>query len=173
MNQSNRPRVQFITSSGTIIVELYPDKAPLTVENFLTYIHDHFYDNTVFHRVIASFIIQGGGFETGMIQKATRAPIRNEAKHALLNARGTIAMARLPDDPHSAAAQFFINVRDNDDVLDFSEETPEGWGYCAFGKVIDGMPVVERITSVVNSTIGQHRNVPTREVVVEKAEMLS
>ncbi|MCS6997758.1 MAG: peptidylprolyl isomerase, partial [Casimicrobiaceae bacterium] len=140
------PRVELRTSLGAITIELYPDKAPRTVENFLRYVKEGFYDGTIFHRVIPKFMIQGGGFTPDFVQKPTRPPIRNEADNGLKNATGTIAMARTSD-PHSATAQFFINVADNRE-LDFRYPTQEGWGYCVFGRVVKGMEVVERIARV-------------------------
>lgn len=172
MSNDQKPTIRMITSYGPIVVELYPGKAPLSVENFLTYVEDGFYDNTLFHRIVDNFMIQGGGFEPGMIQKATRPPIRNESRHALLNARGTLAMARLPEDPHSGAAQFFINTRNND-VLDFTNETPDGWGYCAFGRVTEGMNVVDRIEGIVSATDGDHHDVPVQDVIIETLTLLS
>src|SRR5699024_1529069 len=123
--------------------QLFADKAPKTVENFLTYCREGFYDNTIFHRVINGFMIQGGGFESGMNQKTTKTPVENEANNGLANNRGTLAMARTSD-PHSATAQFFINVEDND-FLNYRSSTPDGWGYCVFGEVSEGMDVVDKI----------------------------
>jgi peptidyl-prolyl cis-trans isomerase B (cyclophilin B) len=157
------------TTYGPITVELFHDKAPLTVENFLRYMNDGFYKNTLFHRVIDDFIIQGGGFQAGMVQKTTRAPIKNEAENGVRNDRGTIAMARLPDDPHSATAQFFINTKDNP-FLDYKESTKDGWGYCVFGRVVEGMEIVERIQGVPTVTRGEHQNVPLRDVVIQSIE---
>lgn len=156
------------TSYGRITLRLERERLPVTVTNFLGYVDDGFYDNTLFHRVIDNFIIQGGGFEPGLIQKITRAPIANESSAGLSNKRGTIAMARLPDDPDSATAQFFINTRDND-ILDHSSTTTRARaGYCAFGEVVDGMEVVERIEGVSTTTVGEHRDVPAREIVIER-----
>lgn len=152
-------------------MELYDENVSHTVENFLGYVRDRFYDNTLFHRVVADFIVQGGGFEPGMVQKPTRWPIHNEARQALPNRRGTIAMARLPHDPHSAAAQFFINTRDNAG-LDHLNETPAGWGYCVFGEVIDGMGVVDQIEAVARTTRGKHHHVPTHDVVIRTVESI-
>jgi len=134
-------------------------------------VRDGFYNKTLFHRVVHDFVIQGGGFSSGMIQKTTRPPIVNEAKTGLRNARGTVALARLPDDPDTATAQFFINTRDNDS-LNFRSETPEGWGYCAFGKVIDGMEVVDQISGVVTVTREPHHNVPINDVEIRHAEIV-
>ena len=138
--------VKLHTNYGVITIELFADKAPVTVENFKQYVRDGHYDGTIFHRVISNFMIQGGGFEPGMQQKDTRDPIKNEADNGVANKIGTVAMARTPD-PHSASAQFFINVADND-FLNFSAPTMHGWGYAVFGKVTDGMDVVEKIKAV-------------------------
>ena len=155
------------TNHGDITLELYADKAPKTVENFLSYVQDGFYDNTIFHRVIDGFMIQGGGMTPDMEQKETKAPIENEANNGVANEAGTIAMART-NDPHSATAQFFINVKDND-FLNFSSESMNGWGYCAFGKVTEGMDVVEKIKNVKTGNYGYHQDVPVEAVIIEKA----
>lgn len=162
--------VKLHTNHGTITLELDADKAPVTVENFLGYAHAGHYDNTVFHRVIDGFMIQGGGFEPGMTQKPTREPIRNEADNGLRNTRGTIAMARTGD-PHSATAQFFINVADND-FLDFRAPDPQGWGYCVFGRVIDGLDVVDDIRGVDTGNKGFHQDVPKKDVIIERVEVI-
>jgi len=159
--------VKFKTNHGDITLELYADKAPKTVENFLSYVQDGFYDNTIFHRVIDGFMIQGGGMTPDMEQKETKAPIENEANNGVANEAGTIAMART-NDPHSATAQFFINVKDND-FLNFSSESMNGWGYCAFGKVTEGMDVVEKIKNVKTGNYGYHQDVPVEAVIIEKA----
>ena len=159
--------VTFKTNHGDITLELYADKAPKTVENFLSYVQDGFYDNTIFHRVIDGFMIQGGGMTPDMEQKETKAPIENEANNGVANEAGTIAMART-NDPHSATAQFFINVKDND-FLNFSSESMNGWGYCAFGKVTEGMDVVEKIKAVKTGNNGYHQDVPVEPVIIEKA----
>ena len=159
--------VKLETNMGTITLELYADKAPETVKNFLQYVRDGFYDGTVFHRVINNFMIQGGGFEPGMTQKATRDTIKNEANNGVSNEVGTVAMARTPD-PHSASAQFFINVKDNG-FLDFTSETPDGWGYCVFGKVVDGMDVVNEMKTVATTFKAGHQDVPAEDIIVEKA----
>lgn len=159
------PTVVFHTTHGNFSIEVDTDRAPVTAENFLRYVTDGFYNNTLIHRVIDNFIIQGGGFEPGMIQKTTRPPIKNEAEHALRNDRGTIAMARIPDDPDSAASQFFINTRDND-VLNYEGKYQPG--YCAFGQVLEGMEVIERIEGVVTRTVDGHHNTPMQEIVVER-----
>ena len=161
--------VKLNTNHGTIVLELDAAKAPNTVANFLEYAKDGFYNGTIFHRVINGFMIQGGGMETGMAEKQTRAPIQNEANNGLPNARGTIAMARTPD-PHSATAQFFINVADND-FLNFRAETPDGWGYCVFGKVTDGMDVVDKIKGVDTGNKGYHQDVPVEDVIIESVEV--
>jgi peptidyl-prolyl cis-trans isomerase B (cyclophilin B) len=160
--------VRLHTTLGTITIELDTDKAPATVANFLQYVTDGHFANTVFHRVIDGFMIQGGGFEPGMKQKPTRAPIRNEADNALRNENYTIAMARTSD-PHSATAQFFINVADNA-FLNHTEATSQGWGYCVFGRVTAGTDVVDRIRTVKTGTRGTHQDVPTEDVVIERAE---
>ena len=153
------------TNYGPITLELDNEHAPVTVANFLQYARDGHYDNTIFHRVINGFMIQGGGFEPGMKQKPTSAPIKNEANNGLKNTTGTIAMART-NDPQSATAQFFINVADND-FLNFKSETPHGWGYAVFGKVSDGMDTVNKIKAVKTGTSGFHQDVPKEDVVIQ------
>jgi peptidyl-prolyl cis-trans isomerase B (cyclophilin B) len=153
------------TNYGPITLELDNEHAPVTVANFLQYARDGHYDNTIFHRVINGFMIQGGGFEPGMKQKPTSAPIKNEANNGLKNTTGTIAMART-NDPQSATAQFFINVADND-FLNFKSETPQGWGYAVFGKVSDGMDTVNKIKAVKTGTSGFHQDVPKEDVVIQ------
>lgn len=160
--------IRLQTNYGVISIELDPSKAPKTVENFLSYVRAGHYNNTIFHRVINGFMIQGGGFEPGMQQKPTQAPIENEANNGLKNDAYTIAMARTSD-PHSATAQFFINVSKND-FLNHSAPTPQGWGYCVFGKVVDGKDVVDKIKSVSTTRQGMHQDVPETEVIIEKAE---
>ena len=155
------------TNHGDITLELFADKAPKTVENFLSYVKDGFYHGTIFHRVIDGFMIQGGGMTPDMEQKTTKDPIENEANNGVANAAGTIAMART-NDPHSATAQFFINVKDND-FLNFSSESMNGWGYCVFGKVTAGMDVVEKIKNVKTGNYGYHQDVPVEAVVIENA----
>ena len=162
--------IKMQTSMGDIEIELDAAKAPKTVENFLDYVKDGFYDGTIFHRVIDGFMIQGGGLEPGMKEKQTRAPIQNEADNGLPNERGTIAMART-NDPHSATAQFFINVADNA-FLNFRSQSMDGWGYCVFGKVINGMDVVDAIKGVATTTKGFHQDVPSDDVVIEKIEII-
>jgi peptidyl-prolyl cis-trans isomerase B (cyclophilin B) len=154
------------TSLGAITLELYPDKAPATVQNFLAYVAEGFYDNTIFHRVIPGFMIQGGGFEPGMKQKKTKAAIKNESSNGLLNKRGTIAMARTSD-PNSATSQFFINAKDNA-FLD-KANAQDGVGYCVFGKVTQGTDVVEKIEKVKTATRGGHGDVPVTDVVMQSA----
>ncbi|QBQ97778.1 peptidylprolyl isomerase [Paraburkholderia pallida] len=159
--------VELHTNHGVIKLELNAEKAPKTVANFLNYVKNGHYDGTVFHRVIDGFMIQGGGFDAGMKQKPTEAPIENEANNGLKNERGSIAMART-NDPHSASAQFFINVADND-FLNHSSPTPQGWGYAVFGKVVEGLDVVDKIKSVKTGSKGFHQDVPVDDVVIEKA----
>lgn len=165
-----QPQVELRTSMGRITLELYPDKAPQTVENFLQYVKNGFYDGTIFHRVIPNFMIQGGGFTPDFSQKKTRAPVRNEAGNGLKNTTGTIAMARTSD-PHSATAQFFINIADND-FLNFSAPTQQGHGYCVFGKVIKGMDVVDKIAGVATGPRPPHRDVPLQPVIIERAYVI-
>jgi len=162
--------VKLHTSLGTITLELDAAKAPLTVANFLQYVKEGHYDNTVFHRVIDGFMVQGGGFEPGMKQKPTRETIKNEADNGLKNAAYTVAMARTPD-PHSASSQFFINVANND-FLDFRAATPQEYGYCVFGKVVEGQDVVDRIRKVTTGNRGFHRDVPVEDVVIKSAEVV-
>ena len=164
---SENPVVLLETTSGDILVELYPDKAPETVANFLKYVDDGFYNNTIFHRVIPGFMIQGGGLTARMQQKDTSAPIKNEADNGLKNDRGTIAMARTMD-PHSATAQFFINLVDND-FLNFQAPSGNGWVYCVFGRVTEGMDVVDKIAKVKTTTVGMYQDVPSDLVVITGA----
>jgi peptidyl-prolyl cis-trans isomerase A (cyclophilin A) len=161
--EGKNPMVLISTSMGDIKVELYEDKAPVTVKNFLGYVNDKFYDGTTFHRVIPNFMIQGGGFDQSMKQKATKAPIKNEAANGLKNDAGTIAMARTSD-PDSATAQFFINVVNNDGL---NRPKPDGHGYAVFGKVVDGMDVVRKIEHVQTTTKGMYQNVPAEPVVIK------
>jgi peptidyl-prolyl cis-trans isomerase B (cyclophilin B) len=159
--------VVFETNKGTFSVELNAEKAPVTVANFINYINKGHYDGTIFHRVIPGFMVQGGGFEPGMNQKSSDDEIQNEANNGLSNVVGSLAMART-NEPHSASSQFFINVNDNN-FLDFKSETPQGWGYAVFGKVVDGMDVVEAIKGVETANNGHHQDVPVEDVVIEKA----
>jgi peptidyl-prolyl cis-trans isomerase A (cyclophilin A)/peptidyl-prolyl cis-trans isomerase B (cyclophilin B) len=165
------PQVEIKTSLGTVVIELYRDKAPLTVENFLQYVKDRHYEGTLFHRVIPGFMIQGGGYGPDFGEKPTRKPVRNEAGNGLRNEVGTIAMARTSD-PHTATAQFFINVADNE-FLNFRFPTQEGYGYTVFGKVVKGMDVVNRIVKVqTRPGPGGHQNVPVKPVVIESARLI-
>jgi cyclophilin family peptidyl-prolyl cis-trans isomerase len=164
------PRVELKTNRGSIVIELNQAKAPKTVANFLQYVKDGHYNGTVFHRVIDGFMIQGGGFDRDMREKSTRAPVENEAANGLKNDYGTIAMARTPN-PHSASAQFFINVKNND-FLNYREPTPQGYGYTVFGKVVAGMDIVDRIAKVPTGNAGPHQNVPREPVVIESAAIL-
>lgn len=166
-----RPRVKLTTRMGDIVLELDRTAAPKTVANFLAYVKDGHYDGTIFHRVIAGFMIQGGGFTADMQRKPTRAPIRNEADNGLTNRTGTIAMART-NDPHSASAQFFINVKDND-FLDHRAKSSKGWGYCVFGRVVGGMNVVRAIENVATTSRAGMRDVPGTPVVIEKAILVT
>lgn len=158
--------VKIHTNFGTIGLTMFADKAPVTVENFLSYAREGFYDNTIFHRIISGFMIQGGGFEPGLEQKPTKDPIKNEANNGLANNKGTVAMART-NEPHSATCQFFINLTDNS-FLNFRGESPDGWGYCVFAQVSEGMDVVEKIKSVKTGNAGFHQDVPLEDVVIEK-----
>jgi peptidyl-prolyl cis-trans isomerase B (cyclophilin B) len=162
--------IRMTTNHGLIELSLDAAKAPVSVQNFQEYVKSGFYDGTIFHRVINGFMIQGGGMEPGMKQKDTRAPIKNEADNGLKNERGTIAMART-NEPHSATAQFFINVVDNA-FLDYRASTPDGWGYCVFGRVTNGMDVVDAIRKVGTTTKGYHQNVPREDVIIEKVEIV-
>ncbi|MYL24122.1 peptidylprolyl isomerase [Halomonas alkaliantarctica] len=155
------------TNFGDITIALNHEKAPVTAANFEQYVRDGFYDNTLFHRVIDGFMVQGGGFDQDFNQKPTRDPIENEADNGLKNTKGTLAMARTQD-PHSATAQFFINVNDNS-FLDHSGKSVQGWGYAVFGEVVDGMDVVEKIKNVSTTRRGMHADVPTEDVVIERA----
>lgn len=162
--------VRVETNMGAIVLELDSEKAPVSVENFIEYAKSGHYDGTVFHRVIPGFMIQGGGFVPGMTQKDTREPIKNEADNGLKNNTGTIAMARTPD-PNSATSQFFINVKDND-FLNYRDPTPQGWGYAVFGKVVDGMDIVQSIEKVSTGQSGMHQDVPIEDVVIEKVTII-
>ncbi len=162
--------IKLHTNHGVITLNLFADKAPETVASFIQYVKDGHYDNTIFHRVISNFMIQGGGFDSNMKQKSTRETIKNEANNGLSNKLGTIAMARTME-PHSASAQFFINVKDND-FLDHSAPTTQGWGYTVFGEVVEGMDVVDAIKSVATTSKGGHQDVPRDDVIIEKAEIV-
>ena len=164
------PSVVFETSQGNFTVELYPEKAPKTVANFLQYVKDGFYENTIFHRVMNNFMIQGGGFERDMTEKNTRAPIINESNNGLLNEHGTIAMARTMD-PDSATAQFFVNLVDNQ-FLNYASPDPEQVGYCVFGKVTSGFEVVQKIGLVSTASVGRNENVPTRPIIIKSLKLL-
>lgn len=163
--EKKNPVVVMETSKGTIRIELYPSKAPMTVKNFLDYVDARQYDGTIFHRVIPGFMIQGGGFTPNMREKETRKAILNEAHNGLSNKRGTIAMARTGE-PHSATAQFYINVKDNPG-LDFRNKSEDGYGYCVFGKVIDGMDVVDSIKNVKTDSVGPFEDVPVQPVIIK------
>ena len=163
--------IKLHTSLGAITLELDAEHAPKTVENFLRYVKEGFYDGTIFHRVIAGFMIQGGGFSEGMEQKATHEPVENEAANGLKNAVYTIAMARTPN-PHSATAQFFINVADNG-FLNHTAPTPQGFGYCVFGRVVEGQDVVDKIGKVKTGNRAGHQDVPVDAVVIERAEEIA
>lgn len=163
-------QVKFSTTLGDFVLELDDVKAPLTVANFVQYVKDGHFDGTVFHRVISGFMVQGGGFLPGMTQKPTRETIQNEADNGLKNMAYSVAMARTPD-PHSASAQFFINVADND-FLNFQSKTSQGWGYAVFGNVAEGREVVDKIKSVKTGSRGFHQDVPVEDVLITKAEVL-
>jgi cyclophilin family peptidyl-prolyl cis-trans isomerase len=164
------PKVELKTTLGTMVIELYPENAPKTVENFVQYVKDGFYDGTIFHRVIPGFMAQGGGFTANLQQKPTRPAIRNEAGNGLRNATGTVAMARTAD-PHSATAQFFINVAEND-FLDFKSPDDKGYGYTVFGRVTTGMDVVQKMIQAPTASVGPHQNVPRQPIVIERARLL-
>ena len=162
--------VRLHTNHGVIAIELDSERAPDTTKNFLAYVESGFYSNTVFHRVIEGFMIQGGGFEPGMRQKPTRDSIKNEADNGLKNERYTIAMARTSE-PHSASSQFFINVKDND-FLNHTAPDAQGWGYCVFGKVVEGQDVIDKIKKVKTGKRGGHADVPVEDVIIERAEVV-
>lgn len=163
-------KVKMTTSLGAIVIELDNAKAPVSAANFAEYVKSGFYDGTIFHRVIPGFMAQGGGFDTSFNQKATNAPIKNEADNGLKNDRGTIAMART-NDPNSATAQFFINYKDNG-FLNHTSPTPNGWGYAVFGKVVEGMEVVDEMAKQPTGNRGMHQDVPKTDIVIEKAEIV-
>ncbi|HIE01411.1 MAG TPA: peptidyl-prolyl cis-trans isomerase [Thiotrichaceae bacterium] len=162
--------VKMQTNHGVIMIQLFTEQAPKTVDNFLNYVNSGFYDGTIFHRVIDGFMIQGGGMEPGMREKMTSPPIENEASNGLNNAVGTLAMARTSD-PHSASSQFFINIANNT-FLNHTAKTPQGWGYCVFGEVIEGMEFVNEIKKVATGNQGHHQDVPKDDVIIEKAEVV-
>ncbi len=164
------PSVEFETSQGSFVVELYPEKAPKTVANFLQYVKDGFYENTIFHRVISRFMIQGGGFERDLSEKNTRTPIVNESNNGLLNEVGTIAMARTAD-PDSATAQFFVNLADNQ-FLNFASANPEEIGYCVFGKVTSGLDVVQKIGVTPTTSVGRNSDVPIKPITIKSVKLL-
>ncbi len=168
---ASNPQVELKTTMGTIVIELFPENAPKTVENFLQYVKDGHYDGTIFHRVMPGFMAQGGGFTRRFEEKKTRQPIRNEAGNGLRNAIGTVAMARTRD-PHSATAQFFINVAEND-FLDFKLADEKGYGYCVFGRVTSGMDTVNKMVKVPTTTAGPHQNVPRQPIVIENARLIT
>lgn len=163
-------KVKMTTSMGVIEIEVDNAKAPISAANFIEYVKGGFYDGLIFHRVIPGFMVQGGGFEVGMTQKETRAAIENEADNGLKNDYGTLAMARTGD-PHSATAQFFINVKDNE-FLNFKGKNPQGWGYAVFGKVSSGIEIVEKIVAVETGSKGPYQDVPVEDVIIEKAEVV-
>jgi len=165
------PVVEMVTSLGKVKIELFAEQAPKTVENFLQYTKDRFYDGTVFHRVIPGFMVQGGGFTPDMKQKKTREAITNEAQNGLKNQKGTLAMARTPN-PHSATAQFFINVAEND-FLNFTGPTQRGFGYCVFGRVTQGLDIVDKIVTVPTGNRGGHQNVPLQPIVIQSMRIVS
>ena len=169
MNATQNPTVKIETSKGDIVLELYADKAPKTVENFLAYVKDGFFDGTIFHRVIPNFMIQGGGFTEDMQEKPNKDAIENEADNGLKNEVGTVAMARTSN-PHSATSQFFINVKDND-FLNFSGQTQQGWGYCVFGKITKGMDVVQAMEKVETGNSGMHQDVPKEAITMTKVSI--
>jgi cyclophilin family peptidyl-prolyl cis-trans isomerase len=169
--QAANPTVEMVTSLGTVRLELYADKAPKTVENFMKYAKDQFYDGTIFHRVIPGFMVQGGGFTADMQQKKTREAISNEAQNGLKNLKGTLAMARTPN-PHSATAQFFINVADNE-FLNFTSPSTQGFGYCVFGRVVEGMEVVDKIVAVPTGDRNGQQNVPLKPVIIQSMRIVS
>lgn len=167
---TEKTKVRLETNFGNIVLELDAEKAPVSAENFLTYVKDEFFNDTIFHRVIPNFMIQGGGFLQGMLQKAGRDPIKNEANNGLANKRGSIAMARTPD-PHSASSQFFINLKNND-FLNYTGPTPQGWGYAVFGEVVEGMDVVDSIAKVATANAMGHGDVPVEPVVISSATVI-
>lgn len=168
--QGSCPKVKFETNKGDIIIELYCEKAPVTTQNFIQYVSDGFYDGTIFHRVIPDFVIQGGGFESGMNQKVTRENIQNEADNGVKNTVGSLSMARTPD-PHSASSQFFINLKDNA-FLDHTEKSQQGWGYAVFAQVIEGMDTVAAIAQVSTGSARGHQDVPNEDMIIQTATLI-
>ncbi len=164
---SANPKIKLETSKGTMMIELDAEKAPLSSANFVQYVNEGFYDGLIFHRVIPNFMVQGGGMNPDMSEKGNKTPIKNEANNGLKNDRGTLAMART-NDPHSATSQFFINLKDND-FLNHTSETPAGWGYAVFGKVTDGLDVIDEIAKVKTGNHGGHGDVPLEPVLIIKA----
>jgi len=169
--EGNNPMVEVQTNLGSLTIELYPDKAPISVKNFLQYVNKKFYDGTIFHRVMPNFMIQGGGFTPDMMKKATGAPIKNEADNGLSNVKGTVAMARTSD-INSATCQFFINVKDNTG-LDYRGDSPAEYGYAVFGKVVEGMDTVEKIKNVKTTTKGAYQNVPVKPVIIKSIRRIA
>lgn len=170
--QANIPRVRLQTNQGVVVLELYPEKAPKTVANFLAYVQSGFYDGTIFHRVVPGFVVQGGGFDPSFRQKPTKAPVENEATNKLSNLRGTVAMARTAE-VHSATSQFFINLQDNT-FLDHRDTSPRGFGYCVFGRVVEGMEVVDAIAAIPTGPGGPFpAEVPQKPVVILRAEVVA
>lgn len=165
---SDNPMVRMSTSLGELTIELYPEQAPQSVDNFLAYTDDGFYDGTLFHRVIPGFVLQGGGFTAGMERRETRVPIANESDNGLANLRGTLSMARLPD-PHSATSQFFVNLSDNPHL---DHQGGSQWGYAVFGKVVDGIEVIDKIAAVETTSKSGHSDVPAEPVIIESAQRL-
>ena len=165
----SNPKIKLETSKGNMVIELDAEKAPLSAANFVEYVNDGFYDGLIFHRVIPNFMVQGGGMNPDMSQKANKAPIQNEANNGLKNDRGTLAMART-NDPHSATSQFFINLKDND-FLNHTSETPAGWGYTVFGKVVEGLETIDEIAKVQTGNTGGHGDVPTEAITIIKATL--
>lgn len=164
------PQVALETTKGRIVIELYPDKAPKTVKNFLDYVKSGHYNGTIFHRVVPDFVVQGGGLTPDLTEKPTREPVQNEADNRLLNQRGSVAMARTGD-PHSARAQFFVNLTNNG-FLNFTGKSAQGWGYTVFGQVVEGMEVVDAIAKLPTATKGNYQGVPTQPVIIQKAVVL-
>ena len=171
MSETTNPKVQLTTNRGTIVIELNQAKAPKTVANFISYVEDGFYTGTIFHRIIDGFMAQGGGFTADMEQKTTKAPIENEADNGLKNNLGTIAMART-NDPHSATAQFFLNLKDND-FLNHSGKNPSGWGYAVFGEIVEGLDVLQQMGKVATGRSGMHQDVPKEAIVIESATLVA